>query len=81
MKLFYLSFLSFLFLVVVVPLVVPKGSLVILHNALVHFSKENVSPSPRHAYSIHVVDGCEGVVYPSDNGLQRPLEFPFREIE
>lgn len=64
-----------------VPLVIPRGSLVLLHSALVHFSRENSSPAPRHAYSIHVVDGREGVVYPEDNWLQRPLEFPFREIE
>ena len=63
-----------------VPLVIPKGSLVVLHNALVHFSKENTSPAPRHAYSIHIVDGREGVLYPEDNWLQRPAEFPFREI-
>ena len=63
-----------------VPLVIPKGSLVVLHSALVHFSKENHSDIPRHAYSIHIVDGKEGVVYPADNWLQRPEGYPFREI-
>jgi phytanoyl-CoA hydroxylase len=63
-----------------VPLVINKGSLVILHNALVHFSNENLSRDARHAYSIHVVDGVDGVVYPSDNWLQRPVDFPFKEI-
>ncbi len=63
-----------------IPLVIPKGSLVVLHNALAHYSKENLSENPRHAYSIHVVDGKEGVVYPSDNWLQRPPEHPFKEI-
>lgn len=63
-----------------VPLETKSGSLVILHNALVHFSKENLSDNPRHAYSIHVVDGKPGVVYPADNWLQRPPEHPFREI-
>ena len=63
-----------------IPLEISKGSLVILHSALVHFSNENISSEPRHAYSIHVVDGREGVVYPSDNWLQRPLEYPFRVI-
>lgn len=63
-----------------VPLVIPKGSLVVLHNALVHFSKENNSDIPRHAYSIHIVDGKEGVSYPADNWLQRPEGYPFREI-
>mmetsp|Transcript_52888 Transcript_52888/g.104360 ORF Transcript_52888/g.104360 Transcript_52888/m.104360 type:complete len:416 (-) Transcript_52888:62-1309(-) len=63
-----------------VPLVIPKGSLVVLHSALVHFSKDNHSDISRHAYSIHVVDGKEGVTYPADNWLQRPADQPFREI-
>jgi phytanoyl-CoA hydroxylase len=63
-----------------VPLPTKKGTLVILHNALVHYSAENTSDKPRHAYAIHIVDGREGVVYPNDNWLQRPEEFPFREI-
>jgi len=37
----------------------------------VHYSEANTSPLPRWAYSIHVVDGKEGVVYPRDNWLQR----------
>lgn len=64
-----------------VPLETKKGTLVIIHTALVHYSAENSSANPRHAYSIHVVDGREGVVYPADNWLQRPVEHPFREIE
>lgn len=63
-----------------VPLLIPRGSLVVLHSALVHFSKENSSELSRHAYSIHVVDGKDGVEYPADNWLQRPEGFPFREI-
>jgi ectoine hydroxylase-related dioxygenase (phytanoyl-CoA dioxygenase family) len=34
-----------------IPLVIPQGTLVILHNALVHYSAENNSDAPRHAYS------------------------------
>jgi phytanoyl-CoA hydroxylase len=63
-----------------VPLETKKGTLVVLHAALVHLSQENLSDFPRHAYSIHIVDGKEGVVYPADNWLQRPVEFPFREV-
>lgn len=63
-----------------VPLETKAGTLVVLHNALVHLSKENLSNLPRHAYSIHCVDGREGVVYPADNWLQRPSGYPFREI-
>lgn len=63
-----------------VPLEIPKGSLVILHAAVVHYSEGNSSSNARHAYSIHVVDGKEGVVYPPDNWLQRPEGHPFRVI-
>ena len=62
------------------PLEIPKGSLVILHAAVVHYSEGNTSPNARHAYSIHVVDGKEGVSYPKDNWLQRPHDQPFRVI-
>jgi phytanoyl-CoA hydroxylase len=58
-----------------VPLEVAPGTLVLLHSALVHYSAENTSPLPRHAYSIHCVDNT--AEYPSDNWLQRPT-VPFR---
>ncbi len=64
----------------VIPLEIPAGSLVVLHAGLVHYSQENRSHFSRHAYSIHVIDGKEGVTYPKENWLQRPEEFPFREI-
>lgn len=63
-----------------VPLEIPKGSLVILHAGVVHYSEGNTSENARHAYSIHVVDGKPGVEYPADNWLQRPEGHPFREI-
>lgn len=63
-----------------VPLETPKGSLVVLHGALVHYSADNLSDKPRHAYAIHIVEGKEGVVYPKNNWLQRPPEHPFNEI-
>mmetsp|Transcript_27150 Transcript_27150/g.20316 ORF Transcript_27150/g.20316 Transcript_27150/m.20316 type:complete len:292 (+) Transcript_27150:59-934(+) len=63
-----------------VPLETRAGTLVVLHAALVHYSAENTSDFPRHAYSIHIVDGRDGVSYPSDNWLQRPENFPFNEI-
>lgn len=62
-----------------VPLVIPKGTLVLLHSALVHYSAENTSEAARHAYSVHIVDGKEGVVYPADNWLQRPASHPFQK--
>jgi len=35
-----------------VPVEVPAGSLVLLHGANVHLSKENTSPLSRHAYAM-----------------------------
>jgi phytanoyl-CoA hydroxylase len=64
-----------------VPVECGKGALVLIHSAVVHYSAENTSDTPRHAYSIHVIDGKDGVAYPADNWLQRPAEFPFRQIE
>lgn len=61
------------------PLECSAGTLVLLHNAVVHFSGGNSSPSTRHAYSIHVIDGKPGVVYPEDNWLQR--DEPFKELK
>jgi phytanoyl-CoA hydroxylase len=49
----------------------PAGTLVLIHNALVHYSAENTSAAARHAYSIHTVDGREGVTYPAINWLQK----------
>ena len=60
-----------------VPLEVQSGSLVLLHGANVHFSKENTSSKSRHAFSVHYVEGKDGVQWLEDNWLQRPLEFPF----
>jgi phytanoyl-CoA hydroxylase len=57
------------------------GSLVILHGAVVHYSLENKSPIPRHAYSLHVIEGKPGFIYPEDNWLQRPQDYPFRELQ
>ena len=63
-----------------VPLEVKAGSLVLLHHALVHYSLENASVASRHAYSVHVVEGGEGTVYPKDNWLQRAPEMPFQTL-
>lgn len=53
-----------------IPLIIPRGSLVLLHHSLVHYSCANTSANARHAYSIHVVEGTEGFLYPNDNWLQ-----------
>ncbi len=51
-----------------VPLEVPRGTMVLLHGHLPHWSGANRSPRSRHAYSIHVID--EACRYPEDNWLR-----------
>ena len=63
-----------------VPLECPAGTLVLIHNSVVHYSAPNNSMLPRHAYSIHVVDGKEGVIYPRDNWLQKSDGSAFSDI-
>ena len=53
-----------------VPLEAPRGTLVVLHGLLPHLSGPNLSDKPRHAYTVHVIDGAAD--YPADNWLQRP---------
>ena len=49
---------------------VKKGTLVLLHGRLPHYSCENTSNKSRHAYTLHIIDGnCK---YPAENWLQRP---------
>ena len=49
---------------------VKKGTLVLLHGRLPHYSCENRSSKSRHAYTLHVIDGDK--YYPEENWLQRP---------
>jgi phytanoyl-CoA hydroxylase len=53
-----------------VALEAPRGTLVVLHGLLPHASAPNRSARPRHAYSLHLIDGR--AEYPADNWLQRP---------
>ncbi len=53
-----------------VPLEVRRGTLVVVHGLLPHASAPNRSARPRHAYTLHVIDGR--AAYPADNWLQRP---------
>ena len=48
---------------------VKKGTLVLLHGRLPHYSCENKSPNSRHAYTIHAIDGKSK--YLDYNWLQR----------
>jgi phytanoyl-CoA hydroxylase len=49
---------------------VKKGTLVLLHGRLPHYSCENKSPNSRHAYTIHAIDGKSK--YLDYNWLKRP---------
>lgn len=52
-----------------VPVEVPKGSLVIFHGNLPHYSEVNWSPRPRQAFTLHFIE--RDAVYPAENWLQR----------
>ena len=52
-----------------------RGTLVVLHGLLPHASAPNRSARPRHAYALHLIDGC--AEYSPDNWLQRP-DLPLR---
>jgi phytanoyl-CoA hydroxylase len=58
-----------------VPLEAPRGTLVVLHGLLPHLSGPNTSDKPRHAYTVHAIDGK--TKYLADNWLQRP-DLPLR---
>ena len=49
---------------------VKKGTLVLLHGRLPHYSCENTSSHSRHAYTLHIIDG--NTKYMNYNWLQRP---------
>lgn len=53
-----------------VPLEAARGTLVLLNGSLPHRSGPNTSDKPRHAYTMHVIDGTAN--YLADNWLQRP---------
>ena len=53
-----------------VPLEAKRGTLILLDGALPHRSGANRSDKPRHAYTLHAIDGA--AAYLPDNWLQRP---------
>jgi phytanoyl-CoA hydroxylase len=61
-----------------VPLEAPRGTLVLLDGALPHRSGPNLSDKPRHAYTVHAIDGTAD--YLPDNWLQRPT-LPLRGFQ
>lgn len=53
-----------------------RGDLAIFHGRSPHMSAANRSSRPRHAYTLHIVDGTAR--WPAENWLQRPESLPFR---
>lgn len=62
-----------------VPLPAPRGTCIVLHGLLPHYSAANRSPRSRHAYSLHVIDAR--ATYRPDNWLQRDAAMPLRGFE
>jgi len=62
-----------------VPLVVPAGTMVVLHGLLPHWSDVNRSAKSRHAYSLHCISAS--AEYPAWNWLQRPRDLPLRRLD
>jgi phytanoyl-CoA hydroxylase len=58
----------------IVPVEAARGTLVLLHGTLPHLSGPNRSAHPRHAYTLHAIDGTAD--YPEDNWLLRSPSLP-----
>ena len=54
-----------------IPLEVKKGTCIVLHGLLPHYSKPNSSGRSRQAYSIHTIN--KHANYPADNWLRRDV--------
>ncbi|MEM7141776.1 MAG: phytanoyl-CoA dioxygenase family protein [Actinomycetota bacterium] len=59
-----------------IPIEAEKGTMVVLHGTLPHWSAPNTSDASRHAYTLHVIDGEAD--YPDDNWLRRADDMPLR---
>ncbi|EEB10152.1 phytanoyl-CoA dioxygenase domain containing protein, putative [Pediculus humanus corporis] len=62
-----------------IPVPVKKGTLVLIHGLVVHFSESNKSNLSRHVYTFHVVD-FDKTVYSKENWLQPTENLPFKSI-
>ena len=62
-----------------VPLEAKKGTLVVLHGLLPHWSGPNTSSHSRHAFTLHLIE--KSAKYPEDNWLQRSDDMPLRGFE
>ncbi|XP_018784592.1 PREDICTED: phytanoyl-CoA dioxygenase domain-containing protein 1 homolog isoform X1 [Bactrocera latifrons] len=59
------------------PLLVGKGTCIIIHGNVVHKSEQNRSQMSRHAYTFHVIETENNVKYSKDNWLQPTKDKPF----
>jgi len=57
------------------PMEVAKGTCIVLHGLLPHYSLPNTSGRSRQAYALHAIDS--NAAYPADNWLQRTM-FPLK---
>lgn len=55
------------------PIPVRKGTCILIHGQVVHFSYPNKSETSRHAYTFHVIE-TKHVSYSKENWLQPPAE-------
>lgn len=62
-----------------VPIEAKKGTMVLLHGLLPHWSDVNRSDKSRHAFTLHVIDAT--AAYPAENWLHRGPELPFRGFD
>ncbi len=60
------------------PLPAPKGTLVVLHGRLPHYSAPNRSRVSRYAYAMHLID--KTAEYSENNWLQRPKKFGTKQL-
>jgi phytanoyl-CoA hydroxylase len=54
-----------------IPLEVKKGTCIVLHGFLPHYSLPNTSGKSRQAYSLHTINSQAH--YPAENWLQRDM--------
>tara|TARA_B100000579_G_scaffold138854_1_gene112871 strand:+ start:5069 stop:5899 length:831 start_codon:yes stop_codon:yes gene_type:complete len=59
-----------------IPLEASKGTLVVLHGLLPHWSSANHSESSRHAFTLHMIEASAH--YREDNWLQRAPDMPLK---
>jgi phytanoyl-CoA hydroxylase len=59
-----------------IPVEAEKGTMIVLHGLLPHWSAPNTSGHSRHAYTLHLIDGT--AAYPDDNWLRRADDMPLR---